>query len=281
MTEEQPDFAVPSQSNQKEAQGNVHQDQLIMEQERQIADEIRATMDMIGAKSNLSLLVDDYQNDPVFYAKAKNLQEQFSHMRRIRPDGNCFLRGFIFAYLDHCIGHKEELERFKKIIKDSLPELLELGFPKFTTEDFYDTFMEVLGDLSSSLSLDTLEGLLNAQGSCDYVVVYLRLLIAKHLVQNQDFFSCFIEGGRSVEEFCKQEVEPMYRECDHLHIVALCSALNVGVCVVYMDRGQGDRPDPHYFPDDQAKPLFHLLYRPGHYDIIYKKPDAEQQQESS
>ena len=28
-----------------------------------------------------------------------------------------------------------------------------------------------------------------------------------------------MEGGRSVAEFCSTEVEPMYRESDHIHII--------------------------------------------------------------
>lgn len=31
----------------------------------------------------------------------------------------------------------------------------------------------------------------------------------------------------------------MYKESDHIHIIALCTALNVGVRVRYMDRGEG------------------------------------------
>lgn len=66
-----------------------------------------------------------------------------------------------------------------------------------------------------------------------------------------------------------QEVEPMYRECDHLHIVALTSALGVGVRVMYLDRGEGATVLSHDFPEDKD-PIIHLLYRPGHYDILYK-----------
>lgn len=65
----------------------------------------------------------------------------------------------------------------------------------------------------------------------------------------------------------------MYKESDHIHIIALSSALNVGVRVKYMDRGEASEVMAHDFPEDVASSTanidVHLLYRPGHYDILY------------
>ena len=65
-----------------------------------------------------------------------------------------------------------------------------------------------------------------------------------------------------------QEVEPMYQESDHIHIIALTSALGASVRVAYMDRGEN--LICHDFPDG-CQPSLHLLYRPGHYDILYPR----------
>lgn len=61
----------------------------------------------------------------------------------------------------------------------------------------------------------------------------------------------------------------MYKESDHIHIIALTSALSVCVCIQYMDRGHGGEINAHTFPEGQV-PSLHLLYRPGHYDILYQ-----------
>ena len=50
-------------------------------------------------------------------------------------------------------------------------------------------------------------------------------------------------------------------------VIALSSALQVGVRVVHLDRSAGPL-NHHDFPDGQP-PSVHLLYRPGHYDLIY------------
>lgn len=68
--------------------------------------------------------------------------------------------------------------------------------------------------------------------------------------------------------FMLQEVEPMYKESDHIHIIAMSTALGTGVRVRYMDRGAGTEVTAHDFPEG-ATPAVHLLYRPGHYDILY------------
>lgn len=53
-------------------------------------------------------------------------------------------------------------------------------------------------------------------------------------------------------------------------ILALCNALNVGVRVEYMDRGEAEGVIAHDFPEGREPTVF-LLYRPGHYDLLYPK----------
>jgi len=60
----------------------------------------------------------------------------------------------------------------------------------------------------------------------------------------------------------------MGKESDHIHIIALTSSLGIPVRVIYMDRGSSSACNHHDFPEDSS-PLITLLYRPGHYDILY------------
>jgi len=122
--------------------------------------------------------------------------------------------------------------------------------------------------VGGSITVDELLNIFNGQNS-DYIVVYMKLLTSGHLQKNAEFFTSFVEGDRSIKEFCHQEVEPMYKESDHIHIIALTSALNVGVRIQYMDRGDGGKVNNHDFPEGTMPVKVHLLYRPGHYDILY------------
>jgi len=94
------------------------------------------------------------------------------------------------------------------------------------------------------------------------------LLTSKQLQLEGEFYQNFMEGGRTVAEFCNTEVEPMYKESDHIHIIGLTAAASLGVRVVYLDRGEA--AVHHDFPED-SQPQVHVLYRPGHYDILYLK----------
>ena len=48
-------------------------------------------------------------------------------------------------------------------------------------------------------------------GLSNYIVVYLRLLTSAQLQRKSDFFQNFIEGERSIKEFCSQvNIIPAY-----------------------------------------------------------------------
>lgn len=62
----------------------------------------------------------------------------------------------------------------------------------------------------------------------------------------------------------------MARESDHIHMTALASTLKIPIRIEYMDRSKfSDAPNHHDFPEG-AEPRLVFLYRPGHYDILYK-----------
>lgn len=229
---------------------------------------------MISEQLPVSTLNNEYADDAVYARKVQDIEKKYKYIRKVRPDGNCFFRGFAFAILEHLIKNQDEFVKFKKIAEESKSKLLSLNFPQFTIEDFYDTFIEVISKVepkdNQAEVLDELYKIFNEQGYSDYVVVYLRLITSGKLQEESDFYQNFIDGSyNSVSEFCHKEVEAMYKESDHIHIIAICAALGASVRVEYFDRGQ-DAVVAHDFPDDGAPCVF-LLYRPSHYDILYPK----------
>nr|CAG4645700.1 EOG090X0AE1 [Lynceus sp. MCZ IZ 141354] len=246
------------------------QDEMILDQQRQIEKEIADSISLIGQLEPVKVLLEEYKDDQIYQAKVAKLTESYPNMRRTRPDGNCFYRAFAFAYFEKLLGDKTDWERFYNLAKESKEELLQMGFPKFTLEDFHDTFVDVIGRLHAGTAMASKELLeiFNESHISDYIVVYLRILTSGQLQKDSSFYENFIEGGATIKEFCQQEVEPMYKESDHIHAIALSTALKVGVRVLYMDRGTHPQVPAHDFPDG-VQPVVHLLYRPGHYDILY------------
>ncbi|XP_071507559.1 ubiquitin thioesterase OTUB1-like [Diadema antillarum] len=243
-------------------------DEAIIAQVDKIEKEMKESTALVSDKLPLSVLTDEFRSDPVYSQKIEDLLTKHRFIRKTRGDGNCFFRAFGFAYFETLLTDKVELHRFIGIAKESKDELINLGFPSFTLEDFHDTFMEAVQSLQDQPSVDKLVDTFCDQGISDYLVVYFRLLTSGELQKQSEFYQNFIEGGRTVKEFCSQEVEPMAKESDHIHIIALTTALSVGIRVAYLDRGEGGKVNCHDFPEG-CTPQLTLLYRPGHYDILY------------
>lgn len=122
-----------------------------------------------------------------------------------------------------------------------------------------------------------------------------------YLKRDADRFLPFVEGLYfDMDAFCKAEVEPMDKECEHIHIIALTEYLGLIIRIAYLDGryelfdSLSDNPkvtnacncrpfDPNTglsfvtFPDPSSgitapspeKFKVDLLYRPGHYDVLY------------
>ncbi|RDX98726.1 Ubiquitin thioesterase otubain-like protein, partial [Mucuna pruriens] len=121
------------------------------------------------------------------------------------------------------------------------------------------------------------------------VVMFFRFVTSAEIQKRAEFFEPFILGltNTTVEQFCKSSVEPMGEESDHVHITALSDVLGIPIRVVYLDRSSCDTggvsvnhhdfmPVAGYLPNasccsEKNIPFITLLYRPGHYDILYPK----------
>uniref|UniRef100_A0AAY4ABR3 ubiquitinyl hydrolase 1 n=1 Tax=Denticeps clupeoides TaxID=299321 RepID=A0AAY4ABR3_9TELE len=258
------------QLQRSEGVNSLAYDEAIMAQQDRIQQEIATSIPLVSGVNDISILKKEYaQDDTVYQQKIKDLQKKYVSIRKTRPDGNCFYRAFGFSHLESLLDDTKELQRFKAIAAKSKLDLVSQGFTEFTIEDFHNTFMDLIEMSEKQQSIGDLLSSFNDQSVSDYLVVYLRLLTSGFLQKEEDFFQHFIEGGRTVREFCQQEVEPMSKESDHIHIIALAQALDVAILVEYMDRGEGGTVNHHVFPEG-GDPRIFLLYRPGHYDILYK-----------
>ncbi|XP_065854474.1 OVARIAN TUMOR DOMAIN-containing deubiquitinating enzyme 1 isoform X2 [Euphorbia lathyris] len=232
--------------------------------------------------------------DKIPFLGDKVLAEQYVAMRRTRGDGNCFFRSFMFAYLEHILETQDraEVDRIKTNVEKCRKTLQALGYAEFTFEDFFSLFLEQLDSVlqgnETSISHNELINRSRDQSVSDYVVMFFRFVTSGEIRKRSEFFEPFIMGlaNTTVEQFCKSSVEPMGEESDHVHITALSDALGVPIRVAYLDRSSCDAAgvsvnhhdfvptgDDHPNSDGSVtnSPFITLLYRPGHYDILYAK----------
>uniref|UniRef100_A0A8B9EPA7 Uncharacterized protein n=1 Tax=Anser cygnoides TaxID=8845 RepID=A0A8B9EPA7_ANSCY len=98
-----------------------------------------------------------------------------------------------------------------------------LGATSRALGGFRGAFMELIERVERRVPLPELLAAFNEPGTSDYLVVYLRLLTSGCLQRHRRFFEQFLEGGRSIKEFCQQvgaprgPCTPLHGPCTPLH----------------------------------------------------------------
>jgi len=274
-----------------DTEGRPTDDQII-QQENDIRASEAERRPYVGDKEELQALKAEYQSgSQVFVHKIESLGKQYSGIRRARGDGNCFFRSFVFGYLEELVATKnlEERDRMVKTLQAIKAKMVQHGYQELVIDEPLEVLTDMLRTVDSAddpLTVEVLELKMREQSISDYVVMLLRLLVSCEIQSEQEFFAPFVMGMSdeclSVEMFCEKMVEPMGVESDHIHIVALQRALQVPIRVLYLDNSMGvavgSTPDSEsavtchdFLPDERppSAPTVHILYRPGHYDILY------------
>jgi ubiquitin thioesterase protein OTUB1 len=274
----------------------------ILAWENRIREESMADRLLVGPREPMAALEAEYASgSPVFTAKVAALARGYDAVRRTRGDGNCFFRAFLFAYLEGLVARRdlEERDRVLRALESVRPTLLDAGYEELVLEAPLEMLIDMLraiGSPTDPLTLPTLESNARSEDVSNYLVFFLRMVTAAEVRRRADFFAPFVMGmsDLDVESFCRSCVDPMGEEADHVQVVALSDALGIPLRVAYLDRsvhpgggsgggaqggngsegGEEVAVDMHDFVPEtvslvEKAPRVHLLYRPGHYDILY------------
>ncbi|KAF0973737.1 hypothetical protein FDP41_007124 [Naegleria fowleri] len=260
-------------------------------QQRSIEQEIKKfpLVDPIASPLTLSTLAYNV-GDQVIQEKIGRsyLLKKYSHIRGIRGDGNCFIRAFVFGLLDFLIRKKDKTltQQMIDIIDQHYKYLIEvLNYPEHCLEDFYSITKEVFEKVRDGV-IHTVEGLLEHYFSdkttdlmmtSQAIVCFMRFLLSGHIQMNcDDYLPFFLDQYATAKEFCHAEIEIMDRDCDNIHLMAMTSAFKVCIRVEVLDAQSraSDKFDVfgYTIPECSDKePVVYLLFRPGHYEIIYPR----------
>lgn len=222
-----------------------------------------------------------------FLVGIDSLSQRYVAIRRVRGDGNCFFRGFIFALCERLLPGEPHAEqrraRVQQLIQSSKERLVAVGYSDVAIDAFWETFVDYLAAMETRSHAELVQDFQTEGGEAEYLVWYMRLLTAGHLKEHAEDFQPFIDGlfpGQTVAQFCAAEVEPMGKECDQPQIAALTEALQVGVKIEYLDGSAGPGEDLQSYvcsPSTEHEPIsITLLYRPGHYDVLYPRETADE-----
>ena len=114
---------------------------------KQIEQEIRETQALTSSHLPIKSLEETYESNDdgtnFFLLGAKYLTSKYSHMRKVRGDGNCYYRAFLYALCENLItqkqkGKNEELQRIIQYAKNSIDEVIKFGYDRFALEMFHE-----------------------------------------------------------------------------------------------------------------------------------------------
>ncbi|KAF9426925.1 hypothetical protein BGZ76_002535 [Entomortierella beljakovae] len=252
-------------------------DEQILSQMQAIKDEEANAHPLVDDSIDLLELAKEYENgSAAFQNKIMNLAESHDRMRRSRGDGNCFYRAFAFAWFERVMlapGKPELHANAIRAIEESKDLLLAAQFELLAFEDFYQVTLETLQNLVHFTPEALLSTFQNDEIS-NSIVMHFRLVASAFLKTHQEDYAPFLEFGQTMDEYCSMHVEAMGRESEEMMVIALTKATHVSIEVAYLsgDEGSDEVNFLPFLPDTAPyMPPIVLLYRPGHYDILYRK----------
>ncbi|KAM0345502.1 hypothetical protein ACHAPU_006429 [Fusarium lateritium] len=241
----------------------------------------------IGNKISTEVLTHEYAKaDPVYVEKTIALPQTFSHYRPIQGDGNCGWRAIGFSYFEKLVESGDQAK-----IEGEVARLMSMNHLLGTVgcyqyyEDWADEMFDLLREVAQNVHNPQFAHALindkwNDRNVADGLIYYLRLLAGTYLKAHAAGFDPFITEYNGVQGYCSQCIDIPNREIEHLGIEALSNVLlkpiDVILEVVYLDRSVGTEANIHRFPgelngqDVSNLGTINLLFRPDHYDILYK-----------
>lgn len=165
-----------------------------------------------------------------------------------------------------------------------------IGHDEFVYEDMREETGILMKEISSRIgnqreAMAVLLEKFNDPEIASPILYYLRLLASSWLKGDSRAAELidFIPDGLGVQGYSQDYIELPGREIEHLGIVILSNVLlkPVGFVleIAYLDRTPSPTVNTYRFPDEANNqdlstlgPIIHLLFRPDHYDILYRDP---------
>ena len=246
---------------------------LILDYENDIRKELELTTPLISEEIPISKLTEEYKSNKEYLKSIENISKRYKAYRKIRRDGNCFYRSFIYRLFEQtCIKNDKNLfEKINKKIVESKNITEKNGYEWNVVQDFYQMFLKEFTECFNSLSSgiiprEYLDKLFSDKEKGNYLIYYIRFCIAAYLKENKENYKGYIE--EDFELWIRKEVEAIDHMADQIQIMACVNFFDVGVKIEYLNKFKDEVVKlPENKNDDEF--FIYLLFSPGHYDILY------------
>ena len=246
---------------------------LILDYENNIRKEIEKTTPLISDELSINKLMEEYKSNEEYLKSIENISKKYKTYKKVRRDGNCFYRSFIYRLFEQtCIKNDKNLyEKIINKIKESKNLTEKNGYEWAVVQDFYEIFLKEFTECFNCLSSgiiprDYLDKLFSDKDKGNYLIYFIRFCIAAFLKENKDNYKSYIE--EDFEKWIRKEVEAIDHVADQIQIMACVNYFDVGVKIEYLNKFKDEVVKlPENKPDEEF--FIYLLFSPGHYDILY------------
>ncbi|KAK4227500.1 putative ubiquitin thioesterase [Podospora fimiseda] len=244
----------------------------------------------VGEKTPSTVITVEYAKaDPVYVQKTQELPKTYSHYRPVRGDGNCGWRAIAFGYFEtmaksgNRILIESEVERLETLNKyiESMGRVADFVFTDMAQEslDLLTHMASVAEDTEKTQEI--LYQIFNTEDIANSIMYHIRLMASAYLRGHREKFGAFVSHPQGIEGYCTNFLERHSVEIEHLGIAILVEVLlkpaGITLEVAYLDRSPGNEVNTYRFPEEanglspaELGPMIYLLFRPDHYDILYR-----------
>ncbi|KAL4791797.1 peptidase C65 Otubain-domain-containing protein [Aspergillus venezuelensis] len=243
---------------------------------------------LVSHKQSTNAIALDYANaDPAFATKTSALAVTHPQSRIMKGDGSCGWRAVAFGYFENLFNLRDPLRVHGEMIRiKSLNTLLgQVGLDETMYEIFVDATEEVFGAIVSAIERGDrndsfLVDLFNQEYNSSAVLTHFRLLTSAWIKLNPIRYQAFL--SMPIDQYCQTQIEAVNSEIDEVGLQALVDGVieesKLLVEILYLDRSEGEAVTPHVLTQTRSNVgAIHLLYRPGHYDLLYREPTINMQ----
>lgn len=227
----------------------------------------------VGELRTIEALEDECRFNAAKLQKIRHLAEGYDHWRPIRGDGNCYYRAVIYGALEALLA-LGDWQRWRQIVGVLAKLRFDVPVERRGQE-------RLLWHLRSWTSPAQLEEWISRDAGVDQALIRAcRRLVRDFLVERAEemapnglTYSGLVNAlaYRDVEDFCAQVVDPMGRDAETLILDALPQQLGIGLRLWILDRREDVDLVSMDTPGPDRKIDVHVLFKPGHYDLLYSR----------
>ncbi|TVU13309.1 hypothetical protein EJB05_40357 [Eragrostis curvula] len=200
----------------------------------------------IGCQDPLLVLIQESTENSIIQQKFKILSQHYVLFRRVRIDGSCFYRAFLFSYLEKLNQMQDcqaEITRLMECLEVSRENLCQLKWDKayFLNPEAY--FSSVVSDFkhlvkaaANGLSTDELYKISLQEIRSSRILSFLRLLTEIEIRTHEEDYKSLFPRQIKAHWCCMKAVRPMHIEATKLQMRALSYTLGIPLRLEIVDQ---------------------------------------------